>query len=134
MKTRISEHFFREEFACKGEHCCGHSAPVDSCLIEALEELRFLINKNLEEDLPLVIVSGFRCNIHNADVHGAEDSQHTKARAADIKPPHGITPGQLAAYAEEVHLFKYGGIGIYDGWVHVDVRGTKARWDERSEK
>jgi uncharacterized protein YcbK (DUF882 family) len=46
--------------------------------------------------------------------------------AADIKVK-GIAPEKVAAYAEKL-LPGTGGIGVYDTFVHVDVRSTKARW------
>ena len=27
---------------------------------------------------------------------------------------------------------KEGGVGLYNGFVHYDIRGTKARWDNSS--
>jgi hypothetical protein len=35
----------------------------------------------------------------------------------------------LAVIAEEIPLFREGGIGVYASWVHLDVRQSgKARW------
>ena len=41
-----------------------------------------------------------------------------------------MTVEQLARAAEQVPGFRIGGVGRYPkkGFVHVDVRGTKARW------
>ena len=119
----LSRNFNRSEFACKGEDCCGHSAPVHPDLIEALQALRDRIGK------PLSITSGFRCNRHNQAIGGEDHSFHTLGMAADVACPDGISPGQLAALAEGIDLFREGGIGIYPSWVHLDVRKNgKARW------
>ena len=119
----LSRNFNRSEFACKGEDCCDHSAPVHPDLIEALQTLRDRIEK------PLSIISGFRCNRHNEAVDGEDHSFHTLGMAADVACPDGISPTQLAALAEGIELFYQGGIGIYPSWVHMDVRKNgKARW------
>jgi uncharacterized protein YcbK (DUF882 family) len=119
----LSRNFNRSEFACKGEDCCNHSAPVHPDLIEALQALRDRIGK------PLSITSGFRCNRHNTAIGGEDQSFHTLGMAADVACPDGISPGQLAALAEGIDLFREGGIGIYPSWVHLDVRKNgKARW------
>lgn len=122
---RISHHFTRSEFRCKGKSCCGGSAPIDPFLVINLERLRALAGK------PLKVNSGFRCLVHNRTVGSNDSSQHTVGRAADLRPPDGMTPGELAALAERIPAFR--GIGIYDTFVHVDVRpGPISRWDYRS--
>ena len=119
----LSRNFDRSEFACKGEDCCGHSAPVHPDLIESLQALRDRIGR------PLSITSGFRCNRHNQTIGGEDHSFHTLGMAVDVVNPEGISPEQLATLAEGIDLFREGGIGIYPSWVHLDVRKNgKARW------
>ena len=122
----LTKNFNRSEFACKGANCCGHSAPVSMRLVYNLQALRTLIGQ------PLAINSGFRCNKHNKAVGGAQNSQHIYGTAADIATPKGWTAKQLYDLAESLMLFD--GIGIYDWGIHVDVRGTKTRWDYRKNK
>ena len=118
---KLSDHFKSEEFACK---CgCGYDTPSDT-LISGLEELRAILGK------PIVINSGCRCASHNKAVGGSPSSQHINGTAADIKVS-GYTPDQLKAAAEKVACFANGGIGLYSWGIHVDVRGTKSRWDYR---
>ncbi|MGD9818456.1 MAG: YcbK family protein [Desulfomonilaceae bacterium] len=118
----ISANFKRKEFACKGLHCCNHSAPVHPDLIAGLQELRDRLKS------PIHITSGFRCNTHNRNVGGAPNSYHTLGMAADIITP-GMTPLQLYEMVNEIDLFRMGGIGIYKNFIHVDVRQTgPARW------
>jgi uncharacterized protein YcbK (DUF882 family) len=119
----LSKNFNRSEFACRGENCCGGSAPVHPDLVAGLQELRDKVG------VPLTISSGFRCRRHNAAIGGAENSQHTLAMAADVLVPEGWMPGRLAELAETVEVLREGGIGIYPSWVHLDVRTTgRARW------
>jgi zinc D-Ala-D-Ala carboxypeptidase len=120
----MTRNFSRHEFACKGKRCCGNSAPVLPELVLGLQELRD------RAGIPLVISSGFRCRTHNKRVSGTPDSQHCLGTAADVTCPRGWTPERLAQLAESVPAFRDGGIGVYpeQGFVHVDVRGTPARW------
>ena len=121
----LSRNFSRSEFACKGGQCCGHSAPVHPGLIEALQDFRDRVGR------PLSITSGFRCRRHNADVGGDKNSFHTLGMAADVTCPDGIGPKQLAALAEGIVSLRDGGIGVYPGWVHLDVRkDMRARWNK----
>jgi uncharacterized protein YcbK (DUF882 family) len=122
----LSEHFSRREFACHGTDCCGGTAAVDSRLIEALEAFRVAVNR------PVLINSGFRCLRHNRIVGSTDSSQHPRGRAADISLIDDMTINEMAALAEEISAFRYGGIGTYDFFIHVDVRtDSPARWDER---
>ena len=71
----LSEHFSREEMACK---CgCGLDT-VDAELLSLLEKIR------AHFDRPITINSGCRCEAHNRAVGGSKNSQHLIGRAADI--------------------------------------------------
>jgi len=74
--------------------------------------------------------SGYRTPSHNKKVGGAPKSEHLTASAGDINAD-GFTPKQLAAQIEKLIIagkMDEGGIGIYKGFVHYDIRGKKARW------
>lgn len=122
----LSKNFSRKEFACQGKDCCGGSSPIDSRLVDALQLFRDKIGK------PLKVNSGFRCITHNAIVGGEPDSQHTKGYAADIAIVDGMTVEQMRGTAETIGAFQYGGIGLYNTFIHLDVRPDgPARWDYR---
>lgn len=77
---------------------------------------------------PLRITSGFRCPAHNKAVGGAPDSLHTKGLAADLTAD-GYTPLELYLLADQIWIFRNGGVGLYPGdFIHVDIRTTRARW------
>lgn len=120
----LTRNFSRSEFACKGANCCNRTAPVLPELVHALQELRDQVGT------PLVITSGFRCRTHNKAVSGSLDSQHCLGTAADVLCPKGFTPQRFAELAELIPAFRDGGVGVYpeDNFIHVDVRGSKARW------
>ena len=116
----ISEDFSRSEFACKCTEDCGKDT-VDVALLRALEGVR------IHFDAEVVIHSGIRCCRHNAAVGGGKDSQHLWGKAADFHVV-GISLSRVADYLEGLYSGRYG-IGRYDGWIHLDVRDARARWN-----
>jgi uncharacterized protein YcbK (DUF882 family) len=123
MSERLSEHFTREEWACKGSACCWHSCPTPTAaLLDALEELRAAVGG------PLHVNCGYRCDRHNAETPGARvGSTHTRNLAADVSAP-GKSGRELAFLAEGVEAFRHGGIGTYPDRIHVDI-GPQRRWE-----
>lgn len=116
----ISPHFSKSELACK---CgCGFDQ-VNLALLPVLEGVRQHFNA------PVIIDCACRCPAHNKSVGGATRSQHLLGNAADIKVT-GVKPDDVAAYLEQAN--HDGGVGRYNTFTHVDVRGTKARWDDRT--
>ena len=117
----IGEFFNRKEFSCRGNMCCSGSSPMNQDLIDGLDELRRRIGA-------IYVTSGFRCLTHNRNIGSNDTSQHPLGTASDIWSKY-LTPSEIAEVAEEIPIFKNGGIGIYNDFVHVDVRKTgPARW------
>jgi len=114
----LSEHFSRREFKCKCGKCDCDS--IDTETLKLLETIRDHFN------LPVKINSAHRCLDHNRSIGSKDDSQHVKARAADIVIDN-ITPEQIADYVESI-MPDNGGIGIYTTFTHVDTRSNHARW------
>ena len=117
----LSKNFSRHEFACR---CCGR-ADINQRLVDALQELRDLAG------LPVRVTSGYRCQEHNQAIGGATRSQHLLGTAADIVV-RGMTPAEMYRLAEDIEVFRNGGIGVYPdkGFIHVDVRDGRARWGQ----
>ena len=113
-----TSHFQPTEFAC---HHCGQlpSSGMDPELIDLLENIRSHFG-----DKPVTINSGYRCPTHNADIGGATNSQHLYGTAADIVVS-GVKPSEVYGWLDPWHE---GGLGSYDTFTHVDVRGSRARW------
>lgn len=112
--------FTRSEFACK---CgCGQDT-VDA------ELLHVIVNMRAVRKHPIIPTSANRCVEHNRKVGGAKDSQHIISKALDFYEK-GVDPGETARFLQEAFPDKYG-IGVYNSWVHIDVRPEKARWDKR---
>lgn len=118
---QVTPHFKVREFACKDGSDPVFIAPA---LASVLEQIRTHFGR------PVTITSGYRTVSHNAKQKDASPkSQHLFGLAADIKVE-GHTPAEVYAYAETL-LPGTGGIGIYNTFVHVDVRAVKSRWDYR---
>lgn len=116
------QYFKKEEFRCKcGKHCNGYPVEPREELVKVLEKIRKYFGK------PVIINSGIRCATHNANVGGANASQHMKGTAADIVVK-DVAPERVAMYAETL-LPKTGGIGRYKTFTHIDVRPVMARWN-----
>lgn len=125
-EKKLSENFKVKEFACK-----DGSNPVflDTELVELLQKIRDHFNRSV------TITSGYRTVDYNRKIGGASNSQHLYGRAADIQVKD--TPPEFVAEYAETLLAGRGGIGLYKkkagrakGWVHIDVRKVKARWQQ----
>lgn len=118
----LSPNFRRSELACP---CCG-KCELDPDLVPALQEARDRINA------PIHVTSGYRCGQHNRRVGGTRHSQHLQGKAADVWFEGGFTVDEMYDILNTVSAFRDGGLGVYPdrGFVHADVRGTRARWGD----
>lgn len=115
---KLTTNFKVSEFACKDgtdEILIADALPV------ILQEIRDHFGQ------PVTVTSGYRTAAYNAAVGGAKASQHMLGTAADIVVA-GVSPLAAAQYAETL-LGSSGGIGLYSGFTHVDVRAARARWN-----
>lgn len=129
-KTAISgaPSFWLEQFACHD----GTKVPqplVGNCtkLAQNLQVIQQHLGGTIR------VISGFRTPAHNTQKGGAKNSQHMVAAAADFTLT-GRTPEQLFIAVQQLIAdgsIAPGGVGIYDGWVHYDVRGSVVLWDRR---
>lgn len=122
---QITKNFHYIEFASKD----GAKLPkeLEANLVELVQNLQVLreyVGKKI------TINSGYRSPEHNKKIGGAKESFHVRAMAADIVVE-GHTPKQVKEIIQHLILtgrMKEGGIGLYDTFIHYDIRGTKARW------
>ncbi len=119
-------HFERREFRCfcDGRYCNGFTHEPNHQLVQLLENVRQHFGR------PVIVTSGLRCPDYNAELDGTSpNSKHMDGIAADIVVD-GISPEDVYSYIESL-MPNCGGLGIYSGHVHVDVRPNKGRWDNR---
>ena len=122
----MTKNFTKEEFDCNDGS--EMNIAIYHNIVKVANQLQILRNYIGK---PITINSGYRSEEYNADVGGVKSSQHVMGRAADIVVK-GMTP--LAVYTTIELLIEkgdmlQGGLGLYDSFVHYDIRGTKARWD-----
>lgn len=115
--TKVYTYFDSSRIACR----CG-------CDFMIINDELFTILKDVREHFnkPLILNCVCRCPIHNKNEGGVDRSQHLTGKAADIRMP-GVSPQEIFDYIDS----KYGhrvGLSAYNSFVHVDVRGYKARW------
>ncbi len=113
----LSKNFSVGEFAC---HDGSDLILIDTELVKLLQRIRDHFGAAVS------INSAYRNAVYNKKIGGVANSQHTKGTAADITVK-GIEPRQIAEYAEFL-MPQSGGIGLYSGFTHVDVRPNRARW------
>lgn len=123
---KLTDNFWLNEFDCKdGTSVPEHLIPNVQKLADSLQVLRDTI------DEPIFINSAYRTVEHNSKIGGSSRSQHLFAKAADIRVGEGFTPNIIYQLIEELindGLMAEGGLGLYETFVHYDVRGFKARW------
>ena len=121
----LTNNFDITEFSCKdGTPVPAELLPNVKKLAEQLQILRDYLGEGIH------INSGYRTPAYNKKVGGKTASQHLQAKAADITVK-SKSPKQLAAIIEKLISsgdLKCGGMGIYPGFVHIDIRKGYARW------
>jgi len=133
----LTKNFKLEEFACHD----GTPVPEQylgnvQIMANNLQKIRDSIQSDYGFDLPIVIVSGYRTPAHNKECGGEKNSFHMKAIAADIKVKlfKPLELRNIIDHLIEKGIIAQGGLGLYDDWVHYDVRQWKARWDKTTAK
>jgi len=114
----LTRNFGTHEFACR---CECDTGTIAQDLVEVLQEVRDHFGK------PMTITSGIRCETHNAKIGGAQSSKHITGMASDFKVK-DTEPEVVYRWLDERYPDTYG-LGLYNSWVHLDVRKGRARWD-----
>ncbi len=125
---KVTDHFKYSDFICK---CCQRLKLINEFYgtVEKLEQMR------QELGFPILVDSGYRCPFHNNAVGGKPESMHL-VFAADVRPEikadedMSIFELKLHSMIDLAEKLNFGGIGIYDMFVHLDSRKRKARWNE----
>ena len=123
---QLTRNFHRKEFDCKD----GTKVPIEF----KNNLIRLAVNlQKLRDDLgsALVISSGYRTPKYNKRVGGATLSQHLTASAGDLSQSKE-TPLELYKRIEKLikeGKMHNGGLGLYNTFVHYDIRQNPARWN-----
>jgi uncharacterized protein YcbK (DUF882 family) len=123
---RLTAHFLLAEF---DDRHAERPPPPES--IQALERLCRVVLEPIRRRFgPVTISSGFRTQRTNAAVGGADLSRHLyhafpTSPAADFR----ARRGSVADWAREAEKhMAAGGLGVYDGHLHADLRPIRSRW------
>ena len=122
----MTKNFKLKEFECND----GSKMPLEvyENVIKLANQLQFLRDYT---GRPITINSAYRSPKHNAKVGGSKTSQHLLGKAADITIQ-SLKPAEVFMIIEELidmgHMLQ-GGLGLYDTFVHYDIRRNRARWD-----
>jgi len=121
---KVTQNFYKSEFECK----CGCEMPrnVMENIFKLSDQLQIL------RDIygPIQVNSAYRCVSHNTSIGSKSTSQHVLGKAADIVME--LKPSETADAIEEDinnNIVSFKGLGRYNTFTHVDMRDTKARWD-----
>ena len=95
---------------------------MDPKIVDDMQKLRDTFGSSL------TVICPFRNLTYNAKCGGELDSRHKSGQAVDITPSNGKGLKELYRLADE--QFANGGLGYYprQKFIHVDVRGFRARW------
>jgi len=107
--NRDLDYFTREEFACQ---YTGDNEISDDLLLK-IDLLRARCG------FPFVITSGYRSEDHPIERKKEKAGTHAQGIAADIKVSNGT---QRYTIVEEAIKMGFTGIGVANGFVHVDIR------------
>ena len=115
----VTEHFKYSDFLCP---CCDSLkiTPGFYRHVELLEKLR------VTAGFPISVVSGYRCRTQNRTFAGGARSWHLLF-ATDISPGDGSTE-KLATLLTLADELGFGGIGLYETYIHLDLRPETMRW------
>jgi uncharacterized protein YcbK (DUF882 family) len=119
-RTKLSANFMAKEFDCSCSKCSETLIDLDH--VAKLQQLREDLNS------PIRITSAYRCESHNTAVGGSKNSQHKLGTATDIQVD-DMDPSEVQDDCEH-----FDGLGRYETFTHIDSRGSKARWDNRTKK
>ena len=111
--------FSASEFACRH---CGETY-YWSEFFDKIQAVR------LELGVPIVILSGHRCSLHNARVGGAPFSQHLKL-AADI----AVLDHDRSNLLKACKRAGFTGFGFYHTFLHIDLGRPRHWWSDEKAK
>ena len=118
------------ECNCICENPCTIPDDVMNNLKKLAENLQVIRNTI---DKPIKVTNAYRCPEKNASVGGATKSQHLLGKAADLQVK-GTSPDDVADIVESLQesgIIEMGGVGRYNTFTHVDIRGYTARWNTK---
>lgn len=156
LKTRVSPNFTLSQFVAKQASGYPKYLVLRSSLLLKLENILAVLNRAGHQTEGFAIMSGYRTPFYNRAIGNVPYSRHVWGGAADIYIDDAPADGRMddlngdgrvdRADARWLANFiasmsqrgdfgpRIGGLGVYGStsahgpFVHIDVRGTRARW------
>lgn len=113
-----------------GTACFDKNALPPKSMWRAMEPTILALEKfRLQVGVPMRISSAYRNVAYNSCINGAANSLHKEFNAIDFSAPSmdARDLGKALRIFRDSGEFK-GGIGIYNTFVHIDTRGSNAKW------
>lgn len=109
------KHFERSEFKCKcgGKYCSGYPTEMKEKVVKIADGAREHFNASG------TVVSGLRCEVHNANEGGVSNSRHKSGKAIDLRLQ-GVSADSLLAYIKKQPGVRYA-YKINSTNVHFDI-------------
>lgn len=138
LLDRLTKNFLWKEAACKdGKNSLPKNLTAIQGHANKLQTFRDWYNR------PMKINSWYRTPAHNKKEGGVPGSQHVQGIATDIALPsefHDFTSDRKRQFVENCRVKWHqvcggrGAFGIYDTFMHLDSRMTRADFDYRKKK
>ncbi len=147
--TFVSSHFQLKQFLCKQGGSFPKYLILSERLLVKLERILQKLNEIQNTEMEtLTVMSGYRTPGHNRGFRSARFSRHMWGDAADLLITEDLNSDGKIDFQDSLYLknvidilereepesFTPGGMGVYKHsgmhgpFVHVDARGTGARW------
>jgi len=126
VKKNISQH----ELDCKCGSCGVTIQPHEPIIQRVQDCCDYFASKYQIDRVVLHITSAARCYKYNREVGSSDGSQHPRCNAMDIAiTANGevVPPKDIYDWFDEYWPDTMG-LGLYEGFVHVDTRECRARW------
>ncbi len=124
---QLTKNFKLSEFRCKCGKC-NMSNEVFANVQNVANNLQVLRDAL---KTPIHINSAVRCKHHNQLVNGSPKSQHLLGKAVDIVTKK-FSVNQIydvVVKLREQNKVMFNGIGIYNTFLHLDLRDNKTEWN-----
>lgn len=128
---RLTKDYTASDFAC------ADGTPVPGRLHKNLQKLAENIQRlAVALGKPVTIFEGYRTEEYNKHIGGHKNSLHLECLAAGLKVK-GLSRERLAAKIKELireGVLDKGGVAVYPGYVHYDIRGKNVSWTGKANK
>ena len=120
FKVRL--HFNLDEFACQDG---SDIVLIHNDLLDFAEALRVAI------DMPLHMNSAYRTWSHHVEIYKGLGTEAPRGSAHLYGMAGDFVCDDMALLEEKINELNPGGIGLYNTFIHADVKGENRRWDNR---